>query len=155
MEEPITAYESLAIPDTSAFSFGRAPHPVECGFGLIVGGGKVYPELNFTLPPMAITAATWHEVMAEYTEISGIFSRASSRLRLPGLMVEFELLPPMTEHPEWGAEIVALLHDALRRAHEETGLPCALRVTPTDIRDMERPPLLRKGHAWEALLASL
>ena len=155
MDESIITYDTLSIPDASGFSFGRAPHPVECGYGLIVGGGKVYPELNFTLPPMAITAGTWQAVMTEYREIAEMIGRASSRLRLPGLMVEFELLPPMTEHPAWGAEIVTLLHESLRRAHEETGLPCALRVTPTDIRDMERPPLLRKGRSWEALVASL
>ena len=84
-----------------------------------------------------------------------MIQRASTRLKLPGLMEEFELLPPMTEHPEWGAEIVSLLHESLRRLHENTGIPCALRVTPTDIRDMERPPLLRSGRAWDALRASL
>ncbi len=155
MQEQPAAYESLLVQETAGFSFGRAPRPVECGFGLIVGGGKVYPELNFTLPPMEIAAGTWQAVMAEYRDIGEMIVRAAARLRLPGLVVEFELLPPMTEHPEWGAEIVALLHDSLRRLHESSGVPCALRVTPTDIRDMERPPLLRKGHSWEALQASL
>jgi methanol--5-hydroxybenzimidazolylcobamide Co-methyltransferase len=93
--------------------------------------------------------------MAEYREIGEMILRAAPRLRLPGLMVEFELLPPMTETPEWGAEIVTLLHETLRRLHEESGIPCALRVTPTDIRDMERPPLLRRGRSWEALCVSL
>jgi methanol--5-hydroxybenzimidazolylcobamide Co-methyltransferase len=155
MDETTMAYDTLLIPDTSGFTFGRAPKPVECGSGLNVGGGKVFPELNFTLPPMAITAGTWQSVMAEYREIGEMILRAAPRLRLPGLMVEFELLPPMTETPEWGAEIVTLLHETLRRLHEESGIPCALRVTPTDIRDMERPPLLRRGRSWEALCVSL
>lgn len=154
MNDAMIAYDRCMIEDVSSFSFGRAPRPVECGFGLVVGGGKVYPELNFTLPPMSITAASWHAVLAEYTEIAEMFRRAATRLRLPGLMVEFELLPPMTENPAWGAEIVALLHESLRRLHDDIGLPCALRVTPTDIRDMERPPLLRRGRSWEALRAS-
>jgi methanol---5-hydroxybenzimidazolylcobamide Co-methyltransferase len=155
MNDAMIAYDNLLIPDISAFTFGRSPRPVECGFGLMVGGGKVFPELNFTLPPMSITAETWEAVMVEYREIGEMIGRAAARLRLPGLMVEFELLPPMTEHPEWGAEIVALLHESLRRVHEEIGLPCALRVTPTDIRDMVRPPLLRKGPAWELLESSI
>jgi methanol--5-hydroxybenzimidazolylcobamide Co-methyltransferase len=155
MDDTMIHYNTLLIPDTSTFSFGRAPRPVECGFGLIVGGGKVYPELNFTLPQMSITADSWGAVMAEYRDISEMIQRAAARLRLPGLMVEFELLPPMTEHPAWGAEIVTLLHDTLRRVHDDIGLPCALRVTPTDLRDMERPPLLRKGRSWEALETSL
>ena len=155
VDDTVIAYDRLLIPDVSVFTFGRSPRPVECGFGLTVGGGKVFPELNFTLPPMSITKESWGAVIAEYREIAEMIPRAAARLRLPGLMVEFELLPPMTEHPEWGAEIVALLHESLRRAHDDTGLPCALRVTPTDIRDMVRPPLLRKGPAWEALESSI
>ena len=70
-------------------------------------------------------------------------------LQVPGLVLEFELLPAMTERPEWGAEITALLHRHLRAASESSGLKCALRVTPTDIRDQGKPPLLRSGPAWE------
>jgi methanol--5-hydroxybenzimidazolylcobamide Co-methyltransferase len=69
-------------------------------------------------------------------------------------MIEFELLPPMTEHPSWGAEITANLHRHLKQANEDFGLPCALRVTPTDIRDVTRPPELRFGKPVEALLQS-
>ncbi len=148
-------YDRLAIRNLNDFSFGVAPKPVRCGFGLTVGGGDVYPELNFTLPPMSITEATWGDVMAEYKDIAAMILRTAKRLPMPGLMVEFELLPPMTEYPAWGAEITTLLHETLRTANKETGLACALRVTPTDIRDMERPPLLRTGRSWEALHASL
>jgi methanol--5-hydroxybenzimidazolylcobamide Co-methyltransferase len=149
------AYETLSIASVTHCSFGISPNPLTCGFGLTIGKGEVYPELNFTLPPMGITEGSWDAVMEEYRDIGGMIKRAARRLKLPGLMVEFELLPPMTEHPAWGAEIVRLLHQLLGELHEEIGLPCALRVTPTDIRDMERPPLLRGGHAWEALGSSL
>jgi len=148
-------FDALRISESGSISFGVAPLPVRCGFGLHVGSGSVYPELNFTLPPMTISEETWDAVLAEYREIAEMIPRAASRLRLPGLMVEFELLPPMTEHPSWGAEITALLREALRQLHAKSGIPCALRVTPTDIRDMERPPLLRSGRAWEALETSL
>jgi len=148
-------FNRLEIPEAGSFSFGVSPRPVRCGFDLSVGTGKVFPELNFTLPPMTISEPTWSGVVAEYREIAEMIPRAASRLRLPGLMVEFELLPPMTEHPAWGGEIVALLHRSLEKLFVESRIPCALRVTPTDIRDMERPPLLRSGRAWEALEASL
>ncbi len=148
-------FNTLAIPQSEDLLFGRAPHPVSCGFGLQIGAGQVYPELNFTLPTMSIEDATWQEVVGHYRELGEMIVRASKRLKLPGLVVEFELLPPMTERPGWGAEITTVLHAALRRAHEEYGLPCALRVTPTDIRDKQRPPLLRRGEEWDLLCASL
>ncbi|HTS00063.1 MAG TPA: methyltransferase MtaB domain-containing protein [Bacteroidota bacterium] len=148
-------FDTLQIGESGSFSFGLSPRPVRCGFGLELGRGSVYPELNFTLPPMTISAGTWGAVLAEYKEIAEMIPRAAARLRLPGLMVEFELLPPMTEHPAWGAEITALLRGALEKLHAESRIPCALRVTPTDIRDMERPPLLRSGKSWEALHRSL
>ena len=150
----IKQYDTLTIPDENDVCFGVAPHPVTCGFGLTIGGGQVYPELNFTLPPMLIEEATWNEVRGHYVEIGEMVVRAARRLRLPGLVIEFELLPPMTDHPAWGAEITAILHDALKKANSEYGLPCALRVTPTDVRERKRPPVLRSGDAWDVLCES-
>src|ERR1017187_2495637 len=82
-----------------------------------------------------------------------ILKRAVS-LQVPGIVLEFELLPAMTEMPEWGAEITALLRRHLREAYEKRGLKSALRVTPTDIRDQRKPPELRSGPAWEQLRRS-
>jgi len=147
-------FRQLAVKSPAELQFGRAPSPVACGFGLELGAGRVYPELNFTLPTMPLDEAHWSAVVAHYEEIGEMILRASQRLQLPGLMVEFELLPPMTERPAWGAEVTALLHCYLKQAHEEFGLPCALRVTPTDIRDITRPPILRSGEAWDCLRAS-
>ncbi|MBP1691473.1 MAG: mtaB [Bacteroidetes bacterium] len=149
-----THFSKLAIPHSDGLRFGTAPHPVSCGFGLRIGAGEVYPELNFTLPTMTIEHSTWEGVAGHYREISEMIVKAAKRLRLPGLVVEFELLPPMTENPAWGAEITGILHDALKRAHETYQLPCALRVTPTDVRDRQRPPLLRSGEEWDVLCAS-
>ena len=147
-------FETLTITRPEDLRFGVAPQPVSCGYGIHIGAGEVYPELNFTLPIMSIEEATWQEVRAHYQELGAMIVRASKRLRLPGLVVEFELLPPMTEKPAWGAEITTILNDALRQAHEEYQLPCALRVTPTDVRDRQRPPLLRTGEEWEILCES-
>jgi methanol--5-hydroxybenzimidazolylcobamide Co-methyltransferase len=147
-------YSTLAISSERDLSFGIAPAPVTCGFGLEIGGGKVYPELNFTLPPILIEETTWTEVRGHYEEIAAMIVRAARRLQLPGLAVEFELLPPMTERPEWGAEITSILHAALQQAHHDYMLAGALRVTPTDIRERVRPPVLRSGEAWEILCES-
>jgi len=147
-------FETLTITRSEDLRFGVAPHPVSCGYGMRIGAGEVYPELNFTLPVMSIEDATWQEVRGHYQELGAMIVRASKRLRLPGLVVEFELLPPMTEKPAWGAEITSILNDSLRQAHDDYQLPCALRVTPTDVRDRQRPPLLRTGEEWDILCES-
>jgi methanol---5-hydroxybenzimidazolylcobamide Co-methyltransferase len=147
-------YSELSITDPGELVFGRAPHPVTTGHGLQIGAGIVYPELNFTLPPMTIEADTMPEVRSQYTEmIDDALARAVA-LELPGLVVEFELLPALTEEPAWGAEIVSILRAALDRCHDMHGLPGVLRVTPNDIREFVRPPLMRGGEKWERMMAS-
>ncbi|MCX6145474.1 MAG: hypothetical protein NTZ35_19880 [Ignavibacteriales bacterium] len=147
-------FKTLAIPDPQQLMFGRTPKPLICGFGLKLGNGQVYPELNFTLPTMALEETNWAAVVAQYEEIGSIIERAAARLKPPGLMAEFELLPPMTEHPSWGAELTSVLLRHLDQLHKDTGIPCALRVTPTDIRDVTKPPELRSGKPLELLLQS-
>jgi methanol--5-hydroxybenzimidazolylcobamide Co-methyltransferase len=148
------SYTSLAISDRDEFVFGRCPHPVTAGHGLRIGAGTVYPELNFTLPPMTISSETMPQVRAQYTEmIDDVCARAVA-LEVPGLVVEFELLPQLTEAPRWGADVTAILRDTLDRYHDRDGLVSALRVTPNDIREFIRPPLMHSGEKWEQMLES-
>jgi methanol--5-hydroxybenzimidazolylcobamide Co-methyltransferase len=146
--------EQLAVNKHADLIFGSAPHPVECGQGVGIGMGRVLPEINFTLPSMIIADKTWSAVQAQYTEmISGVCQRAVE-LQVPAIVVEFELLPPMTLRPEWGAEITALLREALDGYYRKHGLHSALRVTPVDVRDKEQPPLMRTGEPLETVLQS-
>lgn len=139
---------NLAIESLDDFVFGWAPKPVHCGHELSIGGGEVIPEINFTLPPMKCTEATWPEVLGHYQEmIGGVLQRAVD-LDTSGLMVEFETVPDMTLNPEWGLEICRLLADALAECHAKHGLKCALRFTPNDTREFSRPPLMRQGNYW-------
>src|ERR1039457_7387412 len=54
-------YQNLAITNADDLLFGTAPKPLLTRQGLRLGGGLVYPELNFTLPAMEVTAATRSE----------------------------------------------------------------------------------------------
>ena len=144
-------YESLTIPDAEDLVFGRAPYPLRCGLELELGAGAVFPEVNFTLPPIAITEATWPEILAQYRDMTeGVLQRARA-LRVPGIVLEFEHLPPMTAHPQWGAEITAALCQRLQQEHEASGIASALRVTMVDLRHEQRPPQLRDGPLWETM----
>lgn len=142
-------FKKPAIENADQLIFGKAVHPVFCGNGLIIGNGQVFPEINFTLPTMSVDENTWKEVISHYTEISEALYRRAKALSLPGLVVEFEQLPPMTEHPEWGAEITSLLKESLNKLTAQADIPTALRVTVVDLRDADRPPLLRHGRNWE------
>ncbi len=149
-----TTYCDLVITNADDLVFGMAPKPVRCGFELEIGAGAVFPEVNFTLPAIEISDATWPRIVAHYEEMARNILKRAVALQVPGIVLEFELLPPMTQHPEWGAEITALFHRHLAEAHAKSGLRSALRVTPTDIRDQGKPPLLRTSDAWENLKRS-
>ena len=147
-------YGQLALKDIADLRYGLAPKPVRCGFDLEIGAGQVFPEVNFTLPAIEVCAVNWSQVLAHYEEIARNVVARAVALKTPGIVLEFELLPAMTETPEWGAEITALLKRHLRQAYNKHGLKSALRVTPTDIRDQVKPPVLRSGEPWLRLRRS-
>jgi len=145
-------YQSLTIDRPEALVFGSAPHPLTTRSGMVIGGGCVYPELNFTLPQLEITAATMPRVMQHYEEIiQGALARAAE-LETEGVVIEFETLPPMTEHPEWGLAIVRVLLQGMERFSGSHGLKSVLRVTPNDNREFIRPPTMRGGFYMERML---
>ena len=145
-------YRSLAIDDPKQLLFGQSPKPLQTRRGMIIGGGIVYPELNFTLPPMLVEAATMDEIRRQYQQIvSGALGRAVE-LESPGVVIEFETLPPMTENPAWGIELTKILLDGMHEAHTKHGLKSVFRITPNDTREMDRPPKMRSGILWENML---
>lgn len=148
------SYRGLAIQHADELIFGRSPRPLRLKNGLEIGAGTVYPELNFTLPDVIISAETMPEIRGQYGQmIEGACKRAVE-LHVPGLVVEFELLPELTLTPEWGAEITAILRATLDQYATEHGLLSALRVTPNDIREFARPPVMRSGEYWDKMVRS-
>jgi methanol--5-hydroxybenzimidazolylcobamide Co-methyltransferase len=119
---------------------------------MAIGGGVVYPELNFTLSETAVEAGNLRTIVAQYQEMIADALKRAVQLQAPGLLVEFETLPPMTEHPDWAMQIVDVLQAAMADAEAKFGLKSALRVTPNDNREFERPPQWRSGRHWDAML---
>ncbi len=147
-------YTKLLIDSPDKLLFGKAPKPVKLKRGFEIGSGEVYPEINFTLPQMIIEESNWKEIKDIYLEIITEVSKRAVDLYAPGLVVEFELLPPMTLKPEWGAEITEILSGVLEDFYQKYGLKSALRATPVDIRDSDRPPLMRSGEMGEMMFRS-
>jgi methanol--5-hydroxybenzimidazolylcobamide Co-methyltransferase len=147
-------YQTLAIDNTDEFLFGRSPKPLTLKNGLVIGGGTVYPELNFTLPIMSIEKDTMPEVCQQYTQMIQEASTRAVELGAEGFVAEFELLPELTRQPEWGAEITKILRQTLSDTEQRHGVKTALRVTPNDLREFERPPLLRRGPFFDRMIES-
>ena len=86
------------------------------------------------------------------TAIIAAACQRAAELEAPGLVVEFETLPPMSENPAWGIELTRILLDGMAEARRRHGLKSVLRVTPNDTREMERPPRMRSGKLYEAMM---
>ncbi len=145
-------YKTLAIADPAKLIYGVAPRPIETRHGMRIGGGLIYPELNFTLPDINIRKEAMPEIARHYKQIVTEALERAAELEAPGVMLEFETLPPMTEHPALGMEVVNILLEGIERAHDKYGLKATLRCTPNDNREFVRPPLMRSGRYWDAML---
>ncbi len=147
-------YNQLAIESLDNFIFGHCPNPLKLKNGLVIGGGEVYPELNFTLPDMTIDAQSMPEVRTQYRNMITDACKRAVELGTAGLVVEFELLPDLTLEPEWGAEVTKILREELDNIQEKHGVLVGLRVTPNDIREFARPPILNKGEFVDKMYRS-
>lgn len=148
----MSRFRSLVIEDPGDLCFGKAPKPLKTRRGMRIGGGVVYPELNFTLPAMTIEASSMPAISQQYRQIITSALARAVELEAPGLVIEFETLPPMTENPDWGIEITRILLDAMEDAHAKHGLRSVFRLTPNDTREFIRPPVMRSGMYWEKML---
>lgn len=145
-------YNKLEIETAEQLVFGTAPHPVTTRRGLVIGGGMVYPELNFTLPPLTVSQENMAEISRHYHEIAtGALERAL-HLESPGLVLEFETLIEMTQHPEIGIELVKIMNDICEEYYQQYGLISEIRLTPNDIREFERPPKLRSTKLLDPMM---
>lgn len=145
-------FTKLAYDSIDDFLYGTCPNPVHCKNGMVIGGGEIYPEVNFTLPPMNATADTLPEAKRIYQEIIDGVLKKAHELHTGNLVIEFETLPQYTENPEWGIEIHRLLRNTMYEYEAKYGLKSVMRMTPNDLREMSRPPIMRGGKYWDAMV---
>ena len=136
-------FKALAIPIKEELVFGTAPHPVTTRRGLTIGAGIVHPELNFTLPTMAINASTFPGIINQYRSIVTEALQRALQLQSPGLIFEFETLIEMTKNPAFAIELVKVMNDVCENYFSKYGLKSEIRLTPNDLREFERPPRQR------------
>jgi methanol--5-hydroxybenzimidazolylcobamide Co-methyltransferase len=146
------AFNSTVYQNSDDFIYGRAKYPVPLKNGMSIGGGTVYPEINFTLPPMTIDKDTMGKVIENYREIiTGICERAKD-LYVPGFVAEIETLPPMTFNPSWGTEVTKTVVDIIKESAEKYGIKGAVRITPNDIREGSGLEHMWHGKHWDSIL---
>lgn len=134
------------------FIYGTAIKPVKLKNGLVIGGGKILPELNFTLPSIIISKDTMPEVLNHYKEIIDGACKRAVELYVPGFIAEIELLPQTTYHPEWGIEITKVVREIMWDYEQKHGLKSALRLTPVDVREDKNSLHMWKGDYWDLVM---
>jgi len=145
-------FRQTAYADLNDFIYARAIHPVLLKNGMSIGGGTLYPEINFTLPSMNVEQDTMQEVLRQYREIiTGVCERARD-LECPGFVAEIETLPPMTFEPEWGEAVCRAVVDITKDYAEKFGVKSAVRITPNDIREGNDLTHMWRGRHWERML---
>jgi len=145
-------FNQLAYDNVNDFIYGVSKKPVVCKNGLVIGGGTIYPELNFTLPTMIITKDSMPDVIKEYKAIIEDACKRAKELYVPGLVVEIELLPPTTYNPEWGIEITKAVREIMYDYEAKHGLKSVMRITPVDIREDKKSPHMWHGSHWDAIM---
>jgi methanol--5-hydroxybenzimidazolylcobamide Co-methyltransferase len=138
-------YSRLVINNPHDLVFGHAPKPVKTRRGLVIGGGQVYSELNFTLPVMSINDHTLPEVYGHYRDIAGGALERALHLQSKGVVLEFETLLEMTQRPFIGVEIIKIMNEICEKYYHQHGLASEIRLTPNDLREFERPARQRSS----------
>jgi len=147
-----TYFNSTAYTNLNDFVYGQSKFPVKCKNGMIIGGGDIYPELNFTLSNILITQETMPDIISQYREIiTGACERARELFSSP-FVAEIELLPPTTYNPEWGIEITKNVREIMWEFEYKFSLKSALRVTPADIREDCNSEHMWHGKYWDSVM---
>jgi methanol--5-hydroxybenzimidazolylcobamide Co-methyltransferase len=145
-------FKELAIKRPEDLYFGTAPNPVTTPRGLIIGGGNVYPELNFTLPAMSINKKDYSAVLEQYREIvTGALDHAV-HLHSDGVVLELETLIEMTQIPQMGIDILKTMNEICEENFIKHGLKSEIRLTPNDLREFERPAKQRTTKLMEPMM---
>jgi methanol--5-hydroxybenzimidazolylcobamide Co-methyltransferase len=146
------SFNAAANKNLDDFIYAKALHPVHLKNGMTIGGGTLYPEINFTLPAMTIDESTMGEVINNYKEIlTGICERARD-LSVPGFVAEVETLPPMTFNPRWGTDVCSTVVETIKEYAEKYGIKGAVRITPNDIREGEDLEHMWRGRHWDSIM---
>ena len=145
-------FKELAISRKEDLFFGTAVKPVTTRRGIVIGGGKVHPELNFTLPIMSINDSTFNSIKDQYKNIVRDALTRGVDLYSDGIIFEFETLIEMTKNPNYGVELVKVMNEQCDEFFARYGLASEIRLTPNDLREFDRPPKQRTSSYLDPMM---
>ncbi|MGM9566773.1 MAG: methyltransferase MtaB domain-containing protein [Clostridia bacterium] len=145
-------FNEVAYNSAEEMVFGKALKPVTLKNGLMIGGGDVIPELNFTLPMMTISEETMPKVLAHYKEIAEGACKKAVELHAPAMGFEIEILPPCTFNPQWGIDVNKTVVDVVKEYEAKYGIKTCVRLTPVDIREGRDLEHMYHGKHWENVM---
>lgn len=150
----MTMFRTLAISNTDGLLYGRCPRPVTVAKDIVLGGGTVYPEINYALPyESEVSETTMDSVERLYRRMAEGALQRAYELEMGPIVNEVELVYGLTDRPEWGERVVRATRAAID-AYAARGVRAALRTTIADIRELERPPRHRTGPEAERMFES-
>ncbi len=142
-------FNTVAYSNVDEFIYGSAKNPVKLKNGMVVGGGTIYPELNFTLPTMALNDATWPTAIEHYKQIAEETCTRARELEVPGFCMEIETVPDMTFRPQWAVEVCKTVVDTVKEHESKYGIKGSVRITPNDNREGEGLDHMWRGNRWD------
>ena len=145
-------FNEVAYNSAEEMVFGKALKPVTLKNGLVIGGGDVIPELNFTLPMMTISEETMPKVLAHYKEIAEGACKKAVELHAPAMGFEIEILPPCTFNPQWGIDVNKTVVDVVKEYEAKYGIKTCVRLTPVDIREGRDLEHMYHGKHWDSVM---
>ena len=145
-------FNEVAYNSAEEMVFGKALKPVTLKNGLVIGGGDVIPELNFTLPMMTISEETMPKVLAHYKEIAEGACKKAVELHAPAMGFEIEILPPCTFNPQWGIDVNKTVVDVVKEYEAKYGIKTCVRLTPVDIREGRDLEHMYHGKHWDNVM---
>ncbi|MCX8193650.1 MAG: methanol--corrinoid methyltransferase [Nitrososphaeria archaeon] len=143
-------FTELAYDTPKDLLFGFAKHPLNYGFDLSVGRGKVIPEVKYLLKPGFEKEKDL--LLEEYKKTTMAIMERIVNLGFKEVQLDTEFVEPMVRNVEWGSSVVREQKEILHKYYLEHGVKSALRATVADIRRFERG--LRKDDYVQMILES-
>lgn len=147
----------MKLTDTMAYNnpeemiFGTALKPVAVKEGIVIGGGRVLPEV---VPhPRPGSERAFKSLLREFRRAHEDVLERCVVVGIPALVIENEHVFQMTNNVDWGMEIAAQTREQMADYQHKYGLPVAYRVTVADIRKPEMMDM-RNSDRTRAVLES-